>query len=503
MKKMYSIFLILLLIFPLIFITLPPTQVNAIGENWLSGWANRKYHNITGSVGAGTDYQTLIKVYYGSGVDSGNTVYCGSKCQIDFDDLRFTEDDGNTLLDYWIETKVDSSYCDVWVEVADNLDSDQQIYMYYENSVVGNLSNAENTFLFFDHFEGTSLDPLKWTNSTEGNGYITVANSIVTVAHGTSGTGSARIDSINTFGINTSWRSSSSFSPIKQYSWRYLGYLGTGSGYALWYSASNTYRCYSQYVSTQYTNTINFMTDTFDPFEVRRENALINEFWWKDIFRVSHSSYISPDNLTLITWASETTASGGQYVKHDWVAVRKCIAVPPANDSWGNEESDLITITFYNQSNSVFMTNSIKRLNGSSVVYPNVSTIELQGIINASYSFDEFDWSYGSIEVNPYNQTFIANTTIWLNVAVCGNGIEPIIPVFPLSYAILILNFAVIGIGLSGFYYPILSWVSFILSLVLFVPMPTEEPFLRNLTVGTLSLSVIMLLINIYKRFTE
>ena len=75
---------------------------------FLTGWTYRKSHVIEYAAGAGTLYQKRIKVHYGAGTDSGEDVYLNSHSRTDFGDVRFTDDDGTTLLDYWIEKKVDS-----------------------------------------------------------------------------------------------------------------------------------------------------------------------------------------------------------------------------------------------------------------------------------------------------------------------------------------------------------------------------------------------------------
>jgi len=90
---------------------------------WLSGWTCRKSHVIESATGAGTDYQIRITVHYGGGTDSEEDVYCNSHCKTDFGDIRFTDDDGVTLLNYWMETKVDSNYAIFWVKIADDLSS--------------------------------------------------------------------------------------------------------------------------------------------------------------------------------------------------------------------------------------------------------------------------------------------------------------------------------------------------------------------------------------------
>ncbi|MEM3699855.1 MAG: DUF2341 domain-containing protein [Candidatus Bathyarchaeia archaeon] len=128
---------------------------------WLSGWQYRKSHVINSAGGAGTNYQVRIVAHYGSGTDSGADVYLNSHCRSDFGDVRFTDDDGTTLLDYWMEEKVDSDYAIFWVEVADDLSTNPAtIYIYYGKSDATTTSNGDNTFLFFDDFESGTFG--KW-----------------------------------------------------------------------------------------------------------------------------------------------------------------------------------------------------------------------------------------------------------------------------------------------------------------------------------------------------
>jgi len=121
-------------------------------HDWLSGWNYRKSHEIVGSTaGAVTDYQVRIKVHFGSGTDSGEHVYLNGKCRTDFGDIRFTASDGSTLLDYWMEKKVDGDYAVFWVEVSNIPASPDTatIYIYHDNPDVTTTSNGEATFQAF------------------------------------------------------------------------------------------------------------------------------------------------------------------------------------------------------------------------------------------------------------------------------------------------------------------------------------------------------------------
>jgi hypothetical protein len=134
---------------------------------WLSGWAYRKSHVINPASGAGTNYQIRVTVHYGSGIDSGEHVYLNGKCRADFGDIRFTRSDGVTLLDYWMQEKMDSEYAVFWVEIADDLSSNPvTIYIYYGKSDATTTSSIDATFIFGDDFRlDTTIDANKWTVS--------------------------------------------------------------------------------------------------------------------------------------------------------------------------------------------------------------------------------------------------------------------------------------------------------------------------------------------------
>ncbi|MCW4035192.1 MAG: DUF2341 domain-containing protein, partial [Candidatus Bathyarchaeota archaeon] len=135
-------------------------------RTWLDGWDYRKSHTITSGDGAGVDYQFKLNVHYSNGTDNDVDVYLDSKCQPDFDDIRFTDGDGETVLDYWMQYKINSDTAIFWVEVADDLSSSNAtIYLYYGNSEANSTSNGTNTFIFFEDFEDT-LDNWNSTGTT-------------------------------------------------------------------------------------------------------------------------------------------------------------------------------------------------------------------------------------------------------------------------------------------------------------------------------------------------
>ena len=126
------------------------------------------------------DYTGDLKVYVlgDSALGTNDTISTQSRSNSDFSDLRFTESDGTTLLDYWISEYQEGSYANVWIEISDDLDNDVTIYMYYGNSVGVYAGSGDDTFIFFDDFENNNLN--KW--STTGAMWSTQST---TVKHGT------------------------------------------------------------------------------------------------------------------------------------------------------------------------------------------------------------------------------------------------------------------------------------------------------------------------------
>jgi len=152
---------------------------------WLAGWKYRKKITIQGATGAGTNYQVLLKVGESSGATGADFHLEGLSANFPSGknqggDLRFTASDGGTLLDFWVESvsgTTPNRIAKVWVEVSADLGSNADIFCYFGNSSASNVSNGDNTFHFFDDFDGTSLDTNKW----DSTGNISVSGGVVTI----------------------------------------------------------------------------------------------------------------------------------------------------------------------------------------------------------------------------------------------------------------------------------------------------------------------------------
>ena len=135
---------------------------------WLTGWTYRKAIVIAHSDdGAQTDYQIKLLIGESSGA-TGEQVDCGGHVASDFDDLRFTTSDGQTLCPYWIESitgATPNQLATVWVKVSVAAHPDDTtIYMYYGGTETA-VSSGADTFIAFDDFEDAGTYRDNWTDT--------------------------------------------------------------------------------------------------------------------------------------------------------------------------------------------------------------------------------------------------------------------------------------------------------------------------------------------------
>jgi len=123
------------------------------GPPWLDGYSYRTEIYLNASADAGTNYVMKWKVLYDGGTDVSQYIYCTKHCQTDFGDIRWTEDDGITELNYYldyyqIEAGLGNTFGIFYVQISANLtESDQLIYIYYgTQGTTTTTSSGPNTF---------------------------------------------------------------------------------------------------------------------------------------------------------------------------------------------------------------------------------------------------------------------------------------------------------------------------------------------------------------------
>lgn len=126
------------------------------------------------------NYQINLKVGINKDV-KGVDVNCDGNVRQDFNDVRFTAADGLTSLPYYMENQIASSaslnnIATFWVKVGQIPKDGVKIYIYYGNSQAPDLSDAKNTFDFYDSFEDKELDVDSWVAKTDPRGSYLIEN---------------------------------------------------------------------------------------------------------------------------------------------------------------------------------------------------------------------------------------------------------------------------------------------------------------------------------------
>ena len=400
-KKCLSCLLVLLVLTASLFSFF--SAVYSDGESWLTGWSYRKSHIMEQADDSGTNYQVKIVVDFGSGLDSGGMVYLDGKCETDFGDIRFTDNDGDIELDYWLESKTDSDNAVFWVEVADDLNAgDVVIYIYYGNDAVSTTSNGMDTFLLFDDFanlDAWSILDGSWSISF-GRAYqsgsdvnsriyqifqhsdVAISMYAINTENGDVGV-YARSD-----GDTVSWDMyASNWHPII-----------ANTGILKFISGSKT-------VLDLFSSTI---TNSWQIFSMRMYNDELFAYRDDSLDGEATDNYKAGDDYIFLKF------KGIGYI--DWVFVRKYVDPEPVHGVWGEEEAPpTISVTFYLNDGGKFYVNATDMENSTSTEYENETVLVLMAVpANFSYIFVSFNWTASSSISNPHEYTVLGSDTIWL-----------------------------------------------------------------------------------------
>jgi hypothetical protein len=302
---------------------------------WLSGWNYRKEITIS-SGSALTDYQISITVDTATLITAGKLL---SNCN----DINFTDSGGSTLLNYWIESGCNTSTTKIWVKVPSITASptDTTIYIYYGNSSATAGSNGVNTFILFDHFDGSSLDTSKWYNmSGYHNGTISIASSIVTIS-GNSGGNYDNIQSVaNAFTQNTTLEALIKFSNDGV-----QGYMAGGRDSIIrnqamavsWNSPTKYWATINNSVETDTTRTADLST-AYKKIRIDRNGTTSVIYYVDGSLEATVTTNIPTVALQAAFYAKYNTNS----LKIDYVFVRKYTTSVPTTSS-GIEEAQCST----------------------------------------------------------------------------------------------------------------------------------------------------------------
>ncbi len=290
-----------------------------------SNWGKRKAITLTGGAdGAQTDYQIKL------------TVTWDSDMQADFDDLRFTKADGTTLIDAWMEDHTASTSATVWVEFpttpANTVTEDY--YMYYGNSGASDVWNMDNTFLFADDFDGSTIDTNKWVVR---QGAVTVGSDYLRLTQTTGTRG--LLDGKTSIPLNAAIHSRAKTSIANVTGSRFNTFRGSGTwttiagGFVRYSSGEMATQAYtSGSGSTDDWNTA-YTPTSWHTYKTTWKSGEVKGYL-DDVLRATVTSYVPTADLVVACYEGSTSSG---YTEVDWIFVTK-FASNPATYAVGDEE---------------------------------------------------------------------------------------------------------------------------------------------------------------------
>ena len=140
--------------------------VEPVWAEWLPGLMYRRPVIVANSCGEElTDYQVRIRL---------DDTFEFNKAKPDGSDICFTEDDGTTLIPFWIEEwNPDSLLAGIWINIPSISVDTTSIYIYYGGPTSTLVSDGHATFDVYDGFESPAgINPGAWSRYP-GNPLIT------------------------------------------------------------------------------------------------------------------------------------------------------------------------------------------------------------------------------------------------------------------------------------------------------------------------------------------
>lgn len=285
-----------------------------------------------------TDYQVSFEL------DTA-TLIAEGKMRSDCGDIRVFDSDQVTPLPYWVESgSCNNSVTRVWTKVDLAVGpSTKTIYATYGvPTLTSDAQNGEDIFVFFDDFDGSSLDTSKWTGDTA---QFSVGNGILE----NTDNNNYRLSSIDTFSgdiilevkniANTG--PGNGFMPAG-----FFSATSNGIGYLL-HSGTDYYRDDSSFISIG-GNFLDVGYDIIYRFVASGSNV--------DISAQNISGTTTYHSATVPNTISNETISIGQRYDNgiynqaydadwDWIFVRQYAATPPTVTN-GTETGQELTVAF-------------------------------------------------------------------------------------------------------------------------------------------------------------
>ena len=143
--------------------------LSSFGNPQLDGFRARKQVTLTNPSEESLFHHQVKMTIAESQTAEDYDAHCDQAIMADFQDIRFTAADADTLLSYYLEGitgEEPNRKASFWVKVPEIPPGELALFLYYSKTEAEDLSDPEAVFDFYDAFEGGFLDQNKWEAQT-------------------------------------------------------------------------------------------------------------------------------------------------------------------------------------------------------------------------------------------------------------------------------------------------------------------------------------------------
>ena len=397
------------------------TQASQTDDNANHNWWNTRYnfrkkitidHPLNG-------YQMEIIVYKIDGYDdpSNGIIDCENHCKDDFSDLRFIDEDNNSI-SYWISYtgfSSDDKYANIWL----NTTGTTSIYLYYGYEYAQPFSNASRVFLWHDDFNDGLIDGWRYSYSSGGLAGVSESGGLLDVwSNGNSITGEkhAYISSREIFEQENKLIARISSNYDWHRSWEKRFGFGEGSDFG---DSSGIYVHHDKNIKQYRSRTDRSTTsvsldgsiDSLKKVEIHRINNSSLMFRKEDTSdRYLHTN-IPTQNFSVFASSRDDADCGALHIYLDYVAIGKSTDIEPI---WNNIYSEQINPKRTDQPNVFFEYSPENPTQIDTISFYDYSYDPEGSIISWNWSFG--DGNYSNIKNSTHIYTNPRQYVVTLNV---------------------------------------------------------------------------------------
>ena len=388
-------------------------NTNILENWWNSDWNYRKQLTIDTPV---EGYQMELTLWIEDGHDdiSKSFIDCENKCNDDFSDIRFADENKNEI-PYWIALTGISDgdhYATIWV----NTTGANSLYLYYGNTTATSTSNGDDVWYWYDDFNDGQISGWSYDYSKNDQGGVTESGGLMNVwANGNSiiGWRSAILYSHQKFPIGTKLigRVSANYDWHKSWNSRFGFSEGSNYGdtYGVFFHNSHSeqqWRCVDSSTSSAvYLGSLDSLTQ----IEIHRIDTQQCMFRTKDHPDEYITTNIPDQDCGVFVSAIDNAGADEMHIYLDYIAVGKTSEIEP---SWSVVEAEESLYYGMYPPTAEFTYSPSNPTDLDVITFFDTSTDEQGTIFSRTWSFGDGEYAYEQEVSHKYSENGIFTVTL-------------------------------------------------------------------------------------------